>query len=32
LNYTKFQILQQSTIAMLAQANMNGQNILALFR
>jgi flagellin len=31
LNLTKFQILQQSTTAMLAQANLNAQSILALF-
>ncbi len=30
LNLTKFQILQQSTTAMLAQANLNGQSVLAL--
>lgn len=30
LNLTKFQILQQSTTAMLAQANLNGQAVLGL--
>jgi flagellin len=30
LNLVKFQILQQSTTAMLAQANLNGQSILSL--
>jgi flagellin len=30
LNLTKFQILQQSTTAMLAQANVNSQTVLAL--
>ncbi len=30
LNLTKFQILQQSTTAMLSQANLNGQSVLAL--
>ncbi len=30
LNMVKFQILQQSTTAMLAQSNMNGQAVLAL--
>jgi flagellin len=32
LNLTKFQILQQTTTAMLAQANLNSQGILSLFR
>jgi flagellin len=30
LNLVKFQILQQSTTAMLAQANLNGQSVLSL--
>jgi flagellin len=30
LNLTKFQILQQSTTAMLSQANLNGQSVLSL--
>ncbi len=30
LNLTKYQILQQSTTAMLAQANLSGQSVLAL--
>ena len=29
---TKYQILQQTSISMLAQANMNSQSVLALFR
>lgn len=32
LNLTKFQILQQTTTVMLAQANLNSQAILQLFR
>jgi flagellin len=31
LNLTKFSILQQSTTAMLAQANLNSQSLLSLF-
>jgi flagellin len=31
-NLTKYQILAQSGIAALAQANMNSQNILSLFK
>ena len=30
LNLTKFTILQQSTTAMLAQANLNSQSLLSL--
>jgi flagellin len=31
LNLTKNQVIQQSTIAMLGQANLNSQSILQLF-
>ena len=32
LDLTKGQILQQTSTAMLAQANLNSQSVLALFR
>jgi len=32
IEVTKYQILQQTSFAMLAQANMNSQSVLALFQ